>query len=123
MTTPRGEQPGSTISTHVLDTALGSPARGIRVSLHRPSPYGGEAEVGAGVTDDDGRVRDLLAPGQTLPEGTYLLRFETGAYFARSGREGFFPEISVSFLVASGSRHYHVPVLLSPFGYTTYRGS
>ena len=123
MTTPREEHGGSTISTHVLDTALGEPARGIRVSLQRPNPRGGDTELGAGVTDDDGRVRDLLAPGVALPEGTYRLRFDTGPYFARSGREGFFPEVSVTFVVGRAAQHYHVPILLSPFGYSTYRGS
>ena len=123
MTTVGNASAGSTISTHVLDTALGAPARGIGVTLQRSSPNGGDTEVGAGVTDDDGRVRDLLARGVTLAEGTYRLRFDTAAYFTRTGREGFFPEITVTFLVGRAAQHYHVPILLSPFGYSTYRGS
>ena len=123
MTTAPDARGGSTISTHVLDTALGAPARGIRVSLERSGASGGDAELGAGVTDDDGRVRDLLPPGITLTEGTYRLRFDTGAYFARTHRKGFFPEIAVAFLVGDAPQHYHVPILLSPFGYSTYRGS
>ena len=123
MTTARDTDTGSTISTHVLDTALGAPARGIRVSLHRSNERGADVELGAGFTDDDGRVRDLLAAGRTVAEGTYRLRFDTGAYFSRTNREGFFPEVSVTFLIGKAPRHYHVPVLLSPFGYSTYRGS
>ena len=123
MTSAPDARGGSTISTHVLDTALGAPARGIRVSLERSGASGGGTELGVGVTDDDGRVRDLLAPGVSLSQGTYRLRFDTGAYFARTNREGFFPEIAITFLVGPGSQHYHVPVLLSPFGYSTYRGS
>lgn len=104
----------STISTHVLDTALGIPAAGVRVVLHCETDG---AVAGTGVTDSDGRVRDLIAT-----PGTYRLQFETAAYFAASARDTFYPEISIVFTVAD-SAHYHVPLLLSPFGYTTYRGS
>jgi 5-hydroxyisourate hydrolase len=109
----------STISTHVLDTSLGRPAEGIRVTLER---VGGEA-LGAGTTDADGRLRELLAAGAGLGEGTYLLRFAVGAYFALTGRDAFYPEVVVIFRVGAGKEHYHVPLLLSPFGYATYRGS
>lgn len=113
----------STITTHVLDTALGRPAAGVSVSLERLDPDGGANRIGTGTTDGDGRIRDLLAPGQTIAEGSYRLRFETGAYFAREGREGFYPFVEVSFHVRAGREHYHVPLLLNPFGYSTYRGS
>lgn len=104
------------ISTHVLDTAAGSPAPGLSVRLERGS---GEAwdVVGEGVTDGDGRLGDL---GSELVAGTYRLRFDTGAY--HEGR-GFYPEVVVTFEVADPSQHHHVPLLLSPFGYSTYRGS
>ena len=109
----------STISTHVLDTTLGRPAEGIRVTLEGPS---GET-LGAGTTDADGRLRDLLPAGAALDEGTYLLRFAVGGYFALTGRDAFYPEVVVVFRVGAGKEHYHVPLLLSPFGYSTYRGS
>jgi len=110
----------STISTHVLDTAVGKPAAGIRVTLEKES---GTGPIGSGVTDDDGRLRNLLSPDTRLEEGTYRLRFEVAAYFARGGRAAFYPEVVVAFRVGSGNAHYHIPLLLSPFGYSTYRGS
>jgi len=112
----------STISTHVLDTAAGRPAAGVGVTLERVSARETLA-LGVGVTDVDGRVRDLLAAGATLVEGTYRLRFDVGEYFGRGGRDAFYPEVVVTFRVAAGEEHYHVPLLLSPFGYSTYRGS
>lgn len=108
----------STLSTHVLDTALGQPAQGIRVTLERSGDV-----VGSGVTDADGRVRDLHKKDAPLSEGTYSLTFHVAEYFSKAGGESFFPEIVVSFRVAGGAKHYHVPLLLSPFGYSTYRGS
>lgn len=104
-----------TLSTHVLDTALGVPAAGIRVRLTHDG-----AALGEGVTDADGRVRDF---GATLGVGHYALVFEVAEYFARTRREAFFREITVAFAIAEGARHLHVPLLLSPFGYSTYRGS
>jgi 5-hydroxyisourate hydrolase len=112
----------STISTHVLDTARGRPAPGLGVTLERM--VDGRAEpLGSGRTDDDGRVRDLLATGGDLSPGTYRLRFDTGAYHAAQGVDGFYPEASVVFRVREADSHCHVPLLLSPFGYSTYRGS
>lgn len=108
----------STLSTHVLDTALGLPAQGIKVTLEQSG-----TAIGSGVTDADGRVRDLHQKEAALTEGSYRLTFHVGDYFAKSGRESFFPEITVNFRVAGGTEHYHVPLLLSPFGYSTYRGS
>lgn len=104
----------STLSTHVLDTALGKPAAGIRVTLERAE---GET-VGAGVTDSDGRVRDF----PLLRTGDYRLRFAVAEYFAAIRRETFYSEIVIAFRIANDD-HYHVPLLLSPFGYSTYRGS
>ena len=108
----------STLSTHVLDTALGRPAQGIQVTLEREGDT-----VGSGVTDADGRVRDLHKRDAALSEGSYTLTFYVADYFSKGGRESFFPEIVVNFRIGSGSEHYHVPLLLSPFGYSTYRGS
>ena len=105
----------STISTHVLDTALGCPAAGIRVTLLNAQG----AAIGSTVTDGDGRARDFSG---TLLAGSYKLRFDIAAYFRDSARECFFDEVVVGFHV-DGTGHYHVPLLLSPFGYTTYRGS
>lgn len=104
-----------TLSTHVLDTANGEPVAGLRVRLDREHD-GTFAEIAAGVTNADGRLSDWVDPEQWLA-GTYRLVFDTAA------RSGFFPEVSVVFVVAEPSRHHHVPLLLSPYGYTTYRGS
>jgi 5-hydroxyisourate hydrolase len=108
----------STLSTHVLDTALGRPAQGIRVTLER-----GDDVVGSGVTDADGRVRELHKKDAPLSQGSYRLTFYVAEYFSKAGRETFFPEVVVDFRIGEGTEHYHVPLLLSPFGYSTYRGS
>jgi 5-hydroxyisourate hydrolase len=114
----------STVSTHVLDTAAGRPAAGVGVTLERLDAAGlAPVSLGRGVTDADGRLRDLLAAGAPLAAGTYRLRFDVGAYFARAGRDTFYPEVIVCFHVGAREEHYHVPLLLSPFGYSTYRGS
>jgi len=110
-----------TISTHILDVVLGIPAVGITVTLERQTE-GGWEEVGGDVTDDDGRIGDLLG-GARLAPGVYRATFDVGSYFEEAGRERFYPFVSVVFDVSSAERHYHVPLLLSPFGYTTYRGS
>ncbi len=111
----------SPITTHVLDTARGRPAEGVAVSLERLS---GEsfARIGSGTTDADGRLRSLL-PAGTLGVATYRLVFETGAYFAARGMATFYPQAVVVFKVEDATQHYHVPLLLSPYGYSTYRGS
>jgi 5-hydroxyisourate hydrolase len=106
----------SGITTHVLDTASGRPAAGVPVSLERQRESGWQV-VGNGVTDTDGRLRTLLT---TPPEaGTYRITFNTGAYFPT----GFFPSVTITFDVTEGEEHYHVPLLLSPYSYSTYRGS
>jgi 5-hydroxyisourate hydrolase len=129
----------SAISTHVLDIAAGCPAAGMRVRLERVSRAGAEEkawteEVAAASTDAGGRIAGL-GP-EVVEPGTYRLIFDTGGYLARqreggdsdgssSGTESaaFFPEVTVTFAVADGDEHYHVPLLMSPFGYSTYRGS
>ena len=108
----------STISTHVLDTALGKPAQGVRVTLERDHSL-----IGSGVTDEDGRVRDLMQGGSSLAEGEYKLTFAVGDYFTASKRSTFYNKIVVEFQIGGGSEHYHIPLLLSPFAYSTYRGS
>lgn len=107
-----------TLSTHVLDTSLGRPADGIHVSLE----YNG-AVIGTGLTDADGRVRDIHESATQLGEGNYSLTFSVAEYFSKAGRESFYSEIVVSFQITGSSGHYHVPLLLSPFAYSTYRGS
>jgi 5-hydroxyisourate hydrolase len=114
----------STISTHVLDTALGRPAGGVRVILEQVDDDTGVVmSLGIGETDGDGRLRDLLPAGQVLGPGVYRLRFDVGEYFATSHRETFYPSVMVEFTVTGPAAHYHVPLLLSPYGYSTYRGS
>ena len=114
---------GATLSTHVLDTSLGAPAAGVRVWLEAIAPDGSSSPMATGVSDGDGRLRDFAGTIPTLPAGTYRLRFDIGAYFRATNREGFFPEVVIVFRVTSGTSHYHIPLLVSPFGYTTYRGS
>ncbi len=110
----------SPITTHVLDTSIGQPAAGIRVRLDRIQ--GENASVlGEGTTDADGRLGDLCAPpGDT---GRFRLTFHVADYFASRGVPCFFPEVSILFAIEDTTRHHHVPLLLSPFGYSTYRGS
>jgi 5-hydroxyisourate hydrolase len=107
----------SFISAHVLDALAGRPAPGVTVRLQTD---GGQT-LGTAVTDADGRVGDL-GP-DVLDPGDYRVVFATGAYFADRGQETFYPRVTVSFTVAAGQSHYHVPLLLSPYAYTTYRGS
>lgn len=106
-----------TISTHVLDAVTGRPATGLRVRLEGMAA---SLPVDA-VTDADGRVPEL-APSALAP-GEYRLRFDTGGYFAAAGREAFYPEVVVTFRITDAEQHCHVPLLLSPFAYSTYRGS
>jgi 5-hydroxyisourate hydrolase len=110
----------SAVTTHVLDSALGRPAAGVVVRLLHVVGAA-DAVIAAGVTDDDGRIGSL-GPDQVCP-GTYRLVFNTAGYFARTDQPCFFPEVSLAFLVADPEQHLHVPVLLSPFAYSTYRGS
>ncbi len=109
------------ISTHILDTSRGRPAGGVGVTLLREQPEGSLVIVKAGITDDDGRLKGLV-DGQPEP-GLYAIRFAVADYFARHGVESFYPSVEVRFVVKSATEHYHVPLLLNPFGYSTYRGS
>jgi 5-hydroxyisourate hydrolase len=113
----------SAITTHVLDTARGRPAADLEIHLERRSPEGSWGLIGRGATDNDGRLRTLLDDGETLLPGFYRITFDTGGYFAQLGVEGFYPEVSVVFEIRDAGQHYHVPLLLSPYGYSTYRGS
>jgi len=107
----------ATISTHVLDAAAGTPAAGVPVSLERRLRDGGWSTPQRGRTDADGRLRFADA----VEQGTFRLTFATGEYFTAGGVPSFYPEVTVTFTVEAG--HYHVPLLLSPYAYSTYRGS
>ena len=114
----------SGITTHVLDTARGLPAAGVPVVLEVRDAGGDWREVGRGTTDADGRLKELLPEGFAMAEGQYRLTFDTQVYFtAAGGAQAFYTEVVVSFVVRDAGAHYHVPLLLSPFGYSTYRGS
>ena len=104
----------SGLSTHILDTANGKPAAGVNVQL-----YQGDTLLNSHVTNTDGRIPAMLPPGFTFTAGTYRLVFDVASYFPHS----FFPEVAILFEVKDPTAHYHVPLLLSPFGYSTYRGS
>src|SRR4051812_22146349 len=113
----------STLSTHVLDTTRGLPAGDVPVVLERLDAPSGPTRLCEAATDADGRVRALLPEGAALEAGMYRLTFDTWSYFARVGAEAFYPEVSIVFQVLDAARHHHVPLLLSPYGYSTYRGS
>jgi 5-hydroxyisourate hydrolase len=112
----------SKITTHVLDTAAGRPAANVPVVLAH-AVNGQFVEVGRTQTNADGRAPDLLREGHALTAGTWRLRFETGAWFRATGQKGFYPYVEIVFDVTDPASHHHVPLLLSPFGYSTYRGS
>jgi 5-hydroxyisourate hydrolase len=112
----------SAITTHILDISRGIPARGVPVTLERQTTAGWEI-VGKGSTDEDGRLRDLPDSGAVLQTGNYRLTFDTGNYFSQQKIESFYPQVTVAFTLRDAGQHYHVPLLLSPFGYSTYRGS
>lgn len=109
-----------TISTHVLDLASGSPAAGVGVTLFRLDADGAPELVGELQTDEDGRIRDLLA-GRPLTEGDYQLAFDVGAHL--DDPDAFFQSAAVALRITDATRSYHVPLLLSPYGLSTYRGS
>jgi 5-hydroxyisourate hydrolase len=111
----------STITTHVLDTARGRPAAGVPLRLEQGTGPDSWVERGQAKTDEDGRARTLLSA--PLEAGVYRLIFDTGAYFRAQGQETFYPSVTVMFEVRNSGQHHHVPLLLSPFGYSTYRGS
>lgn len=117
----------SGLSTHILDTSRGTPAVGVAVTLERQTAgaagSGAWSSLHSARTDADGRVKSLLPTGGTLGPGVHRLRFETRAYFAANGMASFYPYVEVVFEIADAGRHHHVPLLISPFGYSTYRGS
>ncbi len=111
----------SQITTHVLDTSLGAPGQGIGIELE--APMNGEWKVkGKGTTNEDGRIGDLLSKEEILPPGVYRMVFHTGDYYKKQEIKTFYPTVVIYFEVFDDS-HYHVPLLLNPFGYSTYRGS
>lgn len=112
----------SPITTHILDTTLGQPARGVPITLEYEQPNGFVA-MASGVTNDDGRIADLLPAEHTLAPGRYRMTFDTQAYYQSVGQKGFYPVVSIVFALEGPGEHYHIPLLLSPFGYSTYRGS
>jgi 5-hydroxyisourate hydrolase len=113
----------TTISTHVLDTSLGTPAGGVMVILEHVEADGTSTRISRDHTNSDGRVSGLTPAGPTMKPGTYRLTFDVAAYFASSRRKAFYRTIHIDFEVGVEPQHYHVPLLLNPFGYSTYRGS
>lgn len=115
-----GRRETVTLSSHVLDTAAGVPAAGVAVTLYRLDD-GARSELAKAETNADGRVASPF--GGELGDGWYELVFEAGDYYARNGTASFYDEIAIRFVIEENQKHYHVPLLLSPWGYTTYRGS
>ena len=114
--------PVSPITTHILDTAKGCPAAGVPISIEIER-NGSFTKLGEGVTNADGRVTDLLPHDKPLEAARYRMRFDTNKYFSDNKLEGFYPYVEVVFDIRHPQQHYHVPLLLSPFGFSTYRGS
>ena len=113
----------STISTHILDTSRGAPASGVAVSLEAQNNDESWTELSHAWTDDDGRVKPFFLVDRPIADGTYRLVFDTEPYFSGLSVSCFYPQVTVVFNVDDASQHYHVPLLISPYGYSTYRGS
>ena len=113
----------SFITTHILDTSKGKPAAGVTVVLEMKGKTGDWSKVANETTDPDGRINSLFPEGIPLERGSYRLTFETAAYFHSMQTESFYPYVQIVFEVKESSAHYHFPLLLSPFGYSTYRGA
>ncbi|MFM2358929.1 MAG: hypothetical protein RLY16_922 [Bacteroidota bacterium] len=111
----------SQITTHILDTSIGKPAAGVAISLHEQLENGWQ-QIANGITNADGRIAGLLPAGEVLPIGVYKMIFETKSYFEAKAIESFYPVVEIIFHLKT-SEHYHIPLLLNPFGYSTYRGS
>jgi 5-hydroxyisourate hydrolase len=111
------------VSTHVLDTARGLPAAGVRLSLERQEGSGEWRALAASRTDSDGRCRQLLPEGEMLSPGTYRLAVDTGSYYRAQGIKSLYPSVQIIFSVREGETAFHLPLLLNPYGYTTYQGS
>ena len=110
------------ISTHILDTALGRPAVGfgVKLEVHRDGAW---AHLHTTHTDGDGRSKHLLPEGQAVEAAVYRIRFDTASYYAAQQMDGLYPLVEITFTVTNSSQHYHIPLLLTANGYTTYRGS
>lgn len=111
----------SRISTHILNTSTGKPAAGVNISLSYFKD-GSWIDSGEDITDKDGRISSLLNENALIEKGVYKIKFMTGNYFKNNGLKFFYPYVEIIFEVDS-DEHYHIPLLISPFGYTTYRGS
>ncbi len=111
------------ISTHVLDTAQGAPARNVPVRLERQESSGDWRLVGSARTDQDGRCGQLLPEGEAAAAGIYRMTFDAASYYAAQKIEGLYPLVQITFAAKQGEENFHIPLLLSPYGYTTYRGS
>lgn len=114
----------ATISTHVLDTSIGTPAKGVQIVVAHQTESGW-VEIGGGTTNEDGRVTDLVQDAfKPLTVGLYKIRFDVAAYMNDSGRSNFFyPYVEFPFRIEAADEHYHVPLLIAPYGFSTYRGS
>jgi 5-hydroxyisourate hydrolase len=113
----------SAITTHVLDTSRGRPAAGVAIELETRDASGAWRRIGHGATDAEGRLRTLMGDAEPLLAGSYRLVFDVEKYFRAQGVATFYPQVTVEFRTTEGDSHYHVPLLLSPFGFSTYRGS
>lgn len=112
----------SQITTHVLDTSKGVPAKGIKITLQKPGDENTWIDITSGITNDDGRIEGFLPQDQVIKPGTYRMLFNTKNYFESNDVKGFYPEVPIIFETTDTS-HYHIPLLLNPYGYSTYRGS
>jgi len=113
----------STISTHILDTSRGAPASGVAISLEAQNNDESWTELSHAWTDEDGRVKPFFLVEQPLLGGVYRLCFDTEGYFSGLNVECFYPQVIIVFKIDDTTQHYHVPLLISPYGYSTYRGS
>ncbi|WDE03123.1 hydroxyisourate hydrolase [Thalassomonas viridans] len=112
----------SQITTHVLDTTRGKPGAEIPITLYQQTADGWQ-QLASGLTNDDGRISGLLAADRILDAGIYRMHFDTKAYFDRMEEKGFYPYVDIVFELGAGGDHYHIPLLLTAYGYSTYRGS
>ena len=112
----------SQITTHVLDTSKGTPAEGIKITLQSPVGNDQWKNITHGITNSDGRITEFLSADQSIEPGVYRMLFETKAYFDKNNTEGFYPYVPIVFEIFD-TEHYHIPLLLNPYGYSTYRGS
>ena len=113
--------PVSQVTTHVLDTSIGKPGKDITIRMKK-NTQGRWQTIAQGITNADGRIGDLLPPSRIIHPGNYKMVFETGRYFEGMNIRGFYPEVEIQFTIFDNS-HYHIPLLINPFGYSTYRGS